>query len=173
MELIKKWTSCLISLICGILGLAMSATTGMVTKTPLGEESIKASKVLTDSDLLTQAKQLGIESDFTWLKTVSIIMLVVSIILIIFAIVMLLKNLNVINISSKITNIISVVLSVLLLVTAILLLVATNGYASALATATSNLVTAEAGVYQPFMLVTSIVAILTTGAMAFLTRKDA
>lgn len=169
--MLKKWAGCVVSLISGILGLAMSATSGMVTKNPFTTETTKASEVLTNSDLLDASKLIGLESEFAWLKTVSVIMVVVSVILIVYGLVLLLKNINVIKSDNKVFGVINLVLSVALLVVAILLITATGSYCSALSDVSRKTVTAEAGFYQPFMLGVGLVATLVNCAVLFVRKK--
>ena len=149
MNFVKKWMSTIISFVAGVCGLALSATVGMkayaainasALESALGRDfsqtvvdsSTKAFKVLTDSKLYTQAKDLGIGSEFMVMKVFAIITLVVSILLIVYALVMLLKNLNVIKCESKIFDIVGICLFVLLLVATIGLLVSSNAYANAM-----------------------------------------
>ena len=171
MEFLKKWTGCIMSFLAGLLGLSLSACSGMVTSTALGSETVKAFKVITDSDLATQAETLGIASEFGLLRTFSIIMMVVSIVLVVYSVVLLLVKLNVIKSQSKAFDIINVVLAVLLVITTIILMVASNKYGSALHTATGNFVTAKLGLYQPFMLATSLVVLALNSVFAFLKNK--
>ena len=84
MSFVKKWISTIMAFVAGICGLALSACSGMVASgyidmTALGakKETIdsitKGFKVLTDSDLYTEAKELGIGSEFMLMKAFAII----------------------------------------------------------------------------------------------------
>ena len=198
MNFLKKWMSCIISFVAGVCGLALSASTGMVTKIAtdnaqlaqglkamgLESDSTKAFKVLTDGDLYTKAKAAGIGDEFMFMKVFAIITLSVSILLIVYAIVMLLKNLNVIKFESKIFDVVGICLFVLLLVATIGLLISSNSFAAAqedklvaglTALGYASLVNVKVGVgvYQPAMLVISIIGILAVGAFTFLNKKSA
>lgn len=191
MDFLKKWMACIVSFVAGVCGLALSACSGMVTKitydAALGMDATsditKAFKVLTDSDLYTQAKEFGLGSEFMTMKVFAIITLVVSVLLIAYALVMLLKNLNVIKCDSRIFDIVGISLFVLLLVATIGLLVSSNSYANAMedavnkmmAVAYSGMATAKfsLGVYQPIMLVVSIIGALAYGTFTFLNMKKA
>lgn len=204
MNFLKKWMGCIISFVAGVCGLALSATVGMKSyamidataigrgKTEIVDEVTKGFKVLTDKDLYTKSKQLGVGDDFMVMKVFAIITLIVSILLIVYAIVMLLKNLNVIKFDSKIFDIVGISLFVLLLVATIGLLVSSNAYASAMndslvavmkkATATvpaeylpKVLIksSVEIGFYQPAMLVISVISALVYGTFTFLNKKSA
>ena len=176
MNFVKKWASCVVSFLAGVLALVLSACSGMVavTKTPLGkEESLtKAFKVITDSKLLEEAKLYGEETKFMMMKVFSIILLAVAILLLIYSIVMLLKNLNVIKSNSRIFGIIGMVLVVTFLISSICVLVSSNVYASAVESVIPNLIalksmgmipatavdaTVTVGIYQPIMLVVAII----------------
>lgn len=150
MSIVKKWIACVISLVAGVLSLAMSACTGMVVNAKIDASAVptygsalssssnevtKAFEVITDADLFTKAQDLGITAEFVWLKTFAIIMMVVAILLIVYAIVMFLKNINVIKLESKAFDIAGWVLAGLFLVAGIGLMVTTNVYASVLETA--------------------------------------
>lgn len=171
MAFLKKWTNCIMSFVAGVLGLSLSACSGMVSSTALGEEKTKAIKVITDSNLSTQAKQLGIDSEFGLLRTFSIIMMIVSIIIIAYSVILLLVNTNVIKSTSKAFDIINIVLAVLLIAIAITLMIASNNYCSALHSATAKLVTAKLGLYQPFMLTVSIINIVLSSTFTFIKNK--
>lgn len=199
MNFLKKWMGCIVSFVAGVCGLALSACSGMVTKLTADSslaayglesrsESTKAFKVLTDGDLYTQAKEAGLGSEFMVMKVFAIITLVVSILLIVYALVMLLKNLNVIKFNGKILDIVGISLFVLLLISTIGLLISSNNYASAMEKATlkslqglgallgvdiSTLVSLNisTGVYQPTMLVISIIGALAVGTFTFLNLK--
>ncbi len=185
MSILKKWTSCMVSFVAGVLALAMSAVSGMVavTTTPIGKETeiTKAFKVITDSELLEQAKKLDIESKFMTMKVFSIILMVVVVLLLIYAIIMLLKNLNVIKSESKAFGIVGIVLSVLFIGTAIAVLIASNSYAGAMESVMDKLISLQTGglgsisikvgLYQPFMLVTSIVSGLAISTFEVLNLK--
>lgn len=217
MSIVKKWASCVVSFVAGVLGLALSACSGMiVTKlldaSALGTlgsaisfnqtETVKAHKVLTDSHLLKQAKELGVESEFLCLKVFAIITLAIAVLLIAYSVVMLLKNLNVIKTSNIVFEIVGVVLAVLFLVAAIGLIVSANNYANAMMPAAESTiksmitltlqaqglsgaaltqtlsaikfdVVAKIGFYQPAILVTSIVTVIVSGLMFVLNRKKA
>lgn len=85
-------------------------------KTIMGQTSTyvtKAFKVLTDKDLLTQAKEAGLQSEFMTMK--------------VYAIIMLLKNVNVIKSESKIFSIVG-----LILIASIGVLHSSNIYAGAM-----------------------------------------
>jgi len=89
MSIVKKWTSCVVSFIAGVLGLALSACSGMVVKIDAlkVKETTKAFKVITDADLYKDAKTAGTGTEFLWLKVFAIITLIISILLIVYAIV--------------------------------------------------------------------------------------
>lgn len=203
MNFLKKWIGCIVSFVAGVCGLALSACTGMVTKAVFPEavaaygpksstETTKAFKVLTDSDLYTQAKEAGLGKEFMTMKVFAIITLIVSILLIAYAVVMLLKNLNVIKFESKIFDIVGVSLMMSLLVATIGLLISSNAYASEmekimksnialgikqletmLGSAINWKLSISIGVYQPVMLVISIISALAVGTFTFLKRKSA
>ena len=216
MSIVKKWISCVMSFVAGVLGLAMSACTGMVVNANIdalavptygsalsqsSNEVTKAFEVITNAELFTKAQELGITTEFVWLKTFAIIMLVLAVLLIAYAVVMLLKNINVIKVESKAFDIVGWVLAGLFLVAGIGLFVTTNVYASALEEAMINAyklgyaaklatmlpavqvptvlslikfnATASMGLYQPFMLTVSIVLAIATRVFAFIKRKDA
>lgn len=194
MEMIKKWGSCIISFIAGVLTLALSACSGMVaTSTIAGvsdTEITKAFKVLTDGDLLTQAKEAGLKSEFMTMKVFSIILMVVAVMLLVYSIVLLLKNLNIIKSDSKIFAICGVALAVLILISTIGVLVSSNVYAGAMADNVNKMLEAvkaqsaalgmpieasasvKIGVYQPIMLVTGIVSSLAIALCEFKNIKD-
>ncbi len=186
MDILKKWTSCIVSFVAGVLALAMSAVSGMVAVTSIptmaNETSItKAYKVLTDNQLLEEAKKAGLESKFITMKVFSVILTVVAVLLLIYSIVMLLKNLNVIKSESKVFGIVGIILSVLFIATAIAVLVASNSYASAMQSVMADLVSLQTsglgsisikvGLYQPFMLITSIISGLAISAFEILNLK--
>lgn len=203
MSLLKKWASCVISFIAGVCGLALSACSGMVVKTVFPEslaaydiksstETTKAFKVLTDKELYTQAKEAGIGSEFMVMKVFAIITLIISVLLIAYAIVMLLKNLNVIKFESKIFDIVGISLIAVLLVATIGLLISSNNYANEMekvvkadvavgmkqletliGSAINWKLTISVGVYQPTMLVISIISALAVGTFTFLNKKSA
>lgn len=198
MDFLKKWIGCIVSFIAGVCGLALSACSGMVTKLVtdnaqlkqgleamgLGSSSTKGFKVLTDGKLYDQAKSAGIGDEFMVMKVFAIITLVVSILLLIYALVMLLKNLKVIKFESKIFDIVGISLIVLLLVATIGLLISSNAFAGAQADKLNEALTAmgyntvasfkvSVGVYQPAMLVISIISALTVGTFTFLNKKSA
>ncbi|MGN0787658.1 MAG: hypothetical protein ACI4L6_01145 [Candidatus Onthoplasma sp.] len=185
MKMIKKWGSCVFSFIAGVLSLALSACSGMVAVTTIAGKSstdtTKAFKVLTDNDLLTQAKEAGLQSEFITMKVFSIILTVVATLLIVYSIIMLLKNLNVIKSESKIFSIVGLCLIVLFLIATIGVLVSSNVYASAMAEHANTIMEAvkaqyaamgqtieasasvKIGAYQPIMLATGIVSALAIG----------
>ncbi len=190
MNFVKKWASCIISFVAGVCGLALSACSGMIAKLTANEalsaylqsntSTTKAFKVLTDSDLYEEAKLLGIDSEFMTMKIFAIITLVVSVLLIVYALVMLLKNLNVIKCESKLFDIVGIALFALLLVSTIGLLIASNGYAGAMKDVQmkslaqfGDMVSLKisVGVYQPAMLVISIISAVAYGAVMFLNKK--
>lgn len=179
MEVLKKWSGCIVSFLSGVLGLVLSLCSGMVVSSAVEalNKSVQASDIITDTTLGTQAQQLQIAGEFGFLKTVAIIMLVVSILLIVYSVVELLKNVNVIKSSSKAFEIVGMVLGTMLLITAILLMIASNGYAGAMATKLTAVytipVTVSIGLYQPFMLAVAIIALIINGIFAILKRKDA
>ncbi len=198
MNFLKKWVTCIVSLVAGVCGLALSACSGMVTKLVTDSEqlrqglkamglesgSIKGFKVLTDGNLYDKAKSLGIGDEFMVMKVFAIITLIVSILLIVYAITMLLKNSNIIKFESKIFDIVGIALFALLLVATIGLLVSSNAFAGAQADKLNAMLTAMGyntvasikvgvGVYQPAMLVISIISVLTVGTFTFLKRKSA
>lgn len=197
MNFVKKWLSCILGFVSGVLGLALSACSGMVVyqkidATALGrgsnevESVTKAFKVITDGDLYKQAKQMDITTEFVWLKIFAIVTLVIAVLLIVFAVVKLLQNLNVIKCSSSIIDNVGHGLFIALLVSTIGLLICSNMYASAVEdvitskiklgfgsyiSAITYKVSAKVGAYQPIMLVISIIAVLANGAMAIVNRK--
>ena len=201
MNFLKKWIGCIISFVAGVCGLALSACSGMVTKLTADSalaaygleshsETTKAFKVLTDSDLYTQAKEAGLGSEFMVMKVFAIITLVVSVLLIVYAIVLLLKNLNVIKCESKIFDIVGISLVALLVISTIGLLISSNNYASEMKNAMldslkglgallgvdiSSMVSLKisTGVYQPAMLIISIISALVVGTFSFLNKKNA
>ena len=203
MKLLKKWASCVISFVAGVCGLALSACSGMVAKVVFPDtvaaygvesstQTTKAFKVLTDKDLYTQSKDLGVGSEFMVMKVFAIITLIISVLLIVYAIVMLLKNLNVIKFESKIFDIVGISLFVALVVSTLGLLISSNNYASEMEKAmkgqlASSLKALEAligspikwsanisvGAYQPIMLVISIISALAVGTFTFLNKKSA
>ncbi len=176
MDLVKKWLSCVVSLIAGVLGLALSATTGMKTVTPLGTDKTKAFKVITDSKLADQAELYQASTEFTWLKIFAIITLIVSILLIIYAIVLILKNLDIIKSSSSLFATTAIVLGILFLIATIGLMITSNVYAGAVedfVTKINPLINVKIGVYQPVMLVVSIITFFATTVTAFINRKNA
>lgn len=162
MNLVKKWIGCVVSFVAGVLGLALSVCTGMTavakvdgsalagtavgdTSATLVDNTTKAFKVLTDKDLYTQAKELGIKSEFLTMKVFAIITLVVAVLLIAYSIVMLLKNLNVIKCEGKIFEYVGLGLIVLFLISTIGLFVASNGYANAMEDVMADVVKAQYG----------------------------
>lgn len=185
MSIVKKWANCVIAFVAGVLGLAMSATTGMKVLTTIGatgatnNKIVKAFKVLTDSSLLDEAKRYGVENDFICMKVFAIITLIAAILLIVWSIVMLLQNLNVIKSSHIAFDIVTIALVVLFLVATIGLLVSSNAYGNAITGAIEAAYpaayqvssTAKLGVYQPFMLVVSIITAIVTGTFTFLNKK--
>lgn len=201
MNFLKKWIGCIISFVAGVCGLALSACSGMITKLTADSalaayglkshsETTKAFKVLTDSDLYTQAKEAGLGSEFMVMKAFAIITLVVSILLIVYALVLLLKNLNVIKFESKIFDILGISLVALLVISTIGLLISLNNYANSmektmldslkrlgalLGVDISTMVSLKisTGVYQPAMLVISIISALLVGTFTFLNKKKA
>lgn len=203
MKILKKWASCVISFVAGVCGLALSACSGMVAKVVFPEllaaygaesstETTKAFKVLTDKDLYTQAKEIGLGSEFMVMKVFAIITLVVSILLIVYALVMLLKNLNVIKYESKIFDIVGISLIGLLMISTIGLLIASNNYANEMekfmkadlvvgmkqleamiGSAINWKLSISVGFYQPAMLVISIISALAIGTVTFLNKKGA
>lgn len=176
MKLVKKWFTCAITFVAGVLGLALSATSGM--KSLLGDKVVgktKAFKVITDSDLADQAKLFKISGEFTWLKIFAIITLIVSVLLIIYAIVMLLKNLQIIKSNSSLFKTIGITLVALLLIATIGLLITSNVYANAMEdviTKLNPLMSVKLGVYQPIMLVVGIITALTTSFVWFADKKN-
>ena len=177
MRFLKKWTSCIFSFIAGVITLALSACSGMVTSNILaGKSTTKAFEVITDTDLLKTAEQLGVESKFATMKAFSIILMVVAVLLLVYSIILLLKNLNVIKSKSKALDIVGWTLVALFLLSTIAVLVSSNVYADAMmATTTGRMLqlSAKVGFYQPFMLGTGIVLAIITTVFALLKRKDA
>ena len=191
MQMIKKWGSCVIAFIVGVLSLAMSACSGMVAVTTIAGQSTtditKAFKVLTDNELLKQAKEAGLESQFMTMKVFSIILTLLAVLLIVYSIVMLLKNVNVIKTESKVFSIVGLSLIALFLIATIGVLVSSNVYATAMAEHANKLLeavkaqyalmgqtieasaTVKVGLYQPFMLGTGIVSSI---AIAFFEIKN-
>ena len=186
MQMIKKWGSCVFAFIAGVLSIAMSACSGMIAVTTIAGKSetdiTKAFKVLTDSELLKQAKEAGLESQFMTMKVFSIILTVLAVLLIVYSIVMLLKNVNVIKSESKIFSIVGFSLIALFLIATIGVLVSSNVYATAMAEHVNKLLesvkaqyalmgkiieasaSVKVGLYQPFMLGTGIISAI---AIAF------
>ena len=173
-----------------------------LTSLGMGSESVnemtKAFKVITDSSLYSDAKSFNLGTEFMTMKVFAIITLVIAVLLIIYSIFLLLKNLNVIKSNSKIFDIFGWSLAGLFLISTIALLVSSNVFANGVAdfivkTTQEELqalaqmpgVTPEmiagikldfsgkVGLYQPFMLATSIVLALVTAVFAFIKRKDA
>ena len=203
MNFLKKWIGCIVSFVAGVCGLALSACSGMIAKVKFPDalatyglesstETTKAFKVLTDSNLYTQAKEMGLGKEFMAMKVFAIITLIVSVLLIAYAIVMLLKNLNVIKLESKLFGIVGICLMAALLVSTIGLFVASNNYASETEKIMKSLLDAELGVlesmlgisisiklaittgfYQPAMLVIAIISAIAVGTFTFLKRKSA
>lgn len=182
--MIKKWGSCVFSFIAGVLALALSACSGMVAvKTVMGQSTTditKAFKVLTDKNLLTQAKAAGLQSEFMTMKVFSIILTVLAALLIVYSIIVLLKNVNVLKSESKIFSIVGLILIGLFLIASIGVLVSSNIYAGAMAEHANKLfeqlnisavasASVKIGVYQPIMLATGIVSAL---AIAFCEIKN-
>lgn len=175
MQMIKKWGSCIVPFIAGVLALALSACSGMVAvSTIMGQSTTnvtKAFKVLTEKELLTQAKEAGLTSEFMTMKVFSIVLTVLAVLLIIYSIIMLLKNVNVIKSDSKVFSIVGLSLISLFLIASIGVLVSSNIYAGAMAEHANNLfeqlhmsaiasASVKIGVYQPIMLATGIVSAL-------------
>lgn len=187
--------------VCGLALSACSGmvASGMVDASALGmgknpvDSTTKAFKVLTDGNLYKEAKELKLGSEFMLMKVFAIITLVISILLIIYAIVMLLKNINVIKYDSKIFDLVGIVLVALLLIATIGLLITSNNYANAMEDATiSGLkamyllggvpetalssikfdINVKVGVYQPVMLVISIITAIVVSTFTFIKRKD-
>ncbi len=173
MQIIKKWGSCAFSFIAGVLALALSACSGMISiQTIMGKSTIdvtKAFKVLTDKELLTQAKSAGLQTEFVTMKVFSIVLTVLAALLIVYSLIMLLKNVNVIKSESKIFSIVGLLLIGLFLIATIGVLVSSNVYAGAMAEFANKLLaqspytsvasaSVKIGVYQPIMLVTGIVS---------------
>lgn len=200
MSFFKKWISCIVSFVAGVLGLALSACNGMTVVANINAdainsllsqnttETVKAFEIITDSSLLTQAQELGIEKQFITLKVFSIIMLVVSILLIIHSLILLLKNVNVIKSNHKAFDVATTVLTVLFIVSVIAVLVSSSVYAAAFEQAMtasvlaqfgeySSLVIAEVvasiGIYQWLMLAISIVALVLNSSVCYLNKKSA
>ena len=164
MNFLKKWAGCIISLITGVCGLALSVLVGMKSyamvdataiggeKTVITDEVTKAFKVLTDKELYNKSRQLGIGDEFTTMKVFAIITLVVAILLVVYAIILLLKNLNVIKFESKIFDIAGICLFVLLLVGTIGLIVSSNAYAGAMENALNGVISmATASVPEQYL----------------------
>ena len=215
MNLVKKWAGCVVSFFAGVCGLLLSLTVGMKASALIDASALesmlgfdasqkvktttKAFKVLTDGDLYTEAKELGIGSEFMVMKIFAIITLLVSVLLIAYGVVLLLKNLNQIKLDCKITTIAGICLFALLLVATIGLLVASNNYANAMEDAMLSTMKAlfgaelsavlapemvasilaqigfsinvSVGVYQPAMLVISIICALAFGVVTFMNMK--
>ena len=191
MQKMKNWGSSVVAFIAGVLALVLSACSGMVaTSTIAGvsnTETTKAFKVLTDNELLTQAKEAGLKSEFITMKVFSIVLIVLAVLLIVYSIIMLLKNLNVIKIESKVFSIVGLSLIVLFLIATIGVLISSNVYADAMAEQVKGVLelvkaqyalmgqqieasaSVKIGVYQPIMLATGIVS---TGAIAFCEIKN-
>ena len=179
MQMIKKWGGCLFSFLAGVLTLALSACSGMVAISTINGQSTtgvtKASKVLTDKELFTQAKEAGLQTEFVTMKVFSIILTVIAVLIIIYSIIVLLKNVKVIKCESKIFSIVGLSLIGLFLIATIGVLISSNVYAAAMAEHSNALLEAlkaqaaavgqtlnasasvKIGVYQPIMLVTGIV----------------
>lgn len=194
MNFIKKWLGCIVSFISGVCGLALSACPGMVMSMKMNvpgvaaenvNETTKAFKIITDGDLYTQAKELGLKTEFVWMKIFAIAILVISIILILYSIVLLLKNLNVIHASDKVFDIITIVLIALFLVITIGLMISSSVYAGSLNDVMLDTLklsgipmeyiklSIKVGAYQIAMLIISIIAFIATSVVTFLNRKEA
>ena len=191
MQMIRKWGSCLFAFIAGVLSLAMSACSGMVAMRTIAGQSTtditKAFKVLTNNELLKQAKEAGLESQFMTMKAFSIILTIFAVLLIVYSIVMLLKNVNVIKSESKAFSIVGLSLIGLFLIATIGVLVSSNVYANGMGKHVNTLLEAvkdqyalmgqaievsasvKVGLYQPFMLGTGIISAL---AIAFFEIKN-
>lgn len=201
MKFVKKWFSCILSFVCGVLGLALSACSGMIVKatvdlSALGAQSLKidemtkAFKVITDNDLYKDAKSLGIGTEFVWLKLFAILTLIISVLLIVYSLIKLLQNVNVIKTNHIAIDIVGHSLFVAFLVSAIGLLICTCVYANelennfitkvvALANIPEQYISAvkvdckvTSGLYQYIILAVSIIAFIANGVVAFLKRKD-
>lgn len=208
MNFLKKWINSMVLGLSGFFGLILSLCTGMKTSysidasalgSPYAEaigqshsETTKAYEVLTNGDLVTKAKDLGIGSEFGVLKAFGVVGVIVSVLLIMWAIVLILKNLRVIKCESKAFDIVSLVMPVLFLIATIGLLVSSLVFANAQEDAilkmlngafasnpdTSdylNLININAsvsvGVYQPIILAISVIAVIIMGTFAFLKVK--
>lgn len=172
---------------------AITGTVGADYSMTIPESTTKAFKVLTDADLYDQAKLAGIGTEFMVMKVFAIITLIVSVLLIAYAIVLLLKNLNVIKFDSKIFDIVGIVLAGLFLIATIGLFVSSNSYANAMQDVTIDSIKAmymaqgipatlipqikfnvdvALGVYQPTMLVISIITAIVVVTFTFINRKQ-
>jgi len=173
MSILKKWAGCVMTFIAGVLGLALSATTGMKTTTIIGSSTTKAHKVITDSELMDMAEVLKIDGEFIIMKAFAIITLIISALLIVYSIISLLQNLKIIKTKSNAINFIGLALVVLLLVATIGLLIASNNYASAMEDAMKIMGVTKVGigVYQPVMLAVSIITLIVTSMFSFLKKK--
>ena len=174
MEIVKKWASCFISFVAGVLALALSACSGMIKLITIAgqteSETTKAFKVLTDGDLLKQAEAMDLGGKFTTMKVFSIVLMVVAVLLLAYSIVMLLKNFNVIKLDSKVFAIVGLSLAVLFLISTIGVFVSSLTYANAATEFISDALKAyelmnikvsgvvKLGVYQPIMLATGIIS---------------
>lgn len=177
MDLVKKWLSCIISFVAGVLGLSLSATSGM--KTIVNDKVVdktKAFKVITDSKLADQAELYQASTEFTWLKIFAIITLIVSVLLIIYAIILLLKNLDIIKSSSSLFGTTGILLASLLLISAIGLMITSNIYANAVqdfVVKLNPLFSMKLGAYQPLILVISIITFIAIMTDWYFNRKRA
>lgn len=143
MNFLKKWLGCILSFVAGVLGLALSACSGMVVGgnidatalgagvTDMGTEVTKGFEVITKGELYDSAKSMNLTSEFVALKVFAFITLIASILLIAYSVVLLLKNLNVIKCDHKAFNIITIALNSFLLVATIGLLITSCVYANA------------------------------------------
>ena len=189
MNFVKKWASCVVSFVAGVLALALSACSGMVANVTVAGNAqdpdiTKAFKVITDSKLLDDAKLYGAEGKFLTMKVFSIIMLVIAVLLLVYAVVMVLKNVNVIKSESRLFAVVGIALATLFLIVTIGVLVSSNVYASAVESSLPALVSlklgglvpatmigasVKVGVYQPIMLV---VGVVTAGIVAAFEVKN-
>ena len=157
------------------------------------QEATKAHEVLTDGSLVDSAKSFGISTEFGFLKAFGIIGVIVSVILILWAIVLLLKNLNVIKVENKAFDIVSLALPIAFVLATVGLLICSLVYANAQQDAILKLLngsilsnsqiagyasliklsaTVKVGLYQPIILVISIIGALIVGTTTFLKLKN-
>ena len=183
MQMIKKWGSCAVSFLAGFLALVLGLILpGMVTSMDMmgvsETEKTKAMDILTDKDLLDGAKMYDLESEFSSMKTFSLILTIVAVLLIIYAVIVVLKKLDVIKFENKLFDYAGFALLALFLIAAIGVLITSLNYASEVTDVVSVAVEAmggeasvKIGAYQPVMLVVSLLAAGGFGYLEYETIK--